>query len=214
MRSLTLLAKMLWCMFGLYVFGLGVAVNIKTGLGAAPWDVLHIGLTGVVPWSLSTVIVLVGLVLIGVNWLFKIPPTLGMVLNMASIGPFAQYSLSLLSTPSTAIGAWVMLVAGVLLIGLGTAIYTSAGLGAGPRDGLMIALTRLSGWPVGLIKNGLDASVGLLGWLLGGPIGVGSVAIALILGPSVQLGMAVVGWLGRLPMLAGIIKVPELRKAV
>lgn len=184
--------KLLWFYVGLTFMTFGYSLVIGAGVGAAPWDIFHLGVAGKVGIPLSLVIQLAGVAIIGLNILLGIRPTLGMILNMLSVGPILQTFLSWLAIPDALLLRWAMLIAGVLIAGLGTALYVSADLGSGPRDGMMIGLTRKLGIPVALIKNGIDITVATAGWLLGGPLGLGTVAVALGMGPAVQLGMAAV----------------------
>lgn len=183
------LLRLLWFYVGLAVVTTGFGMVIRPGVGAAPWDIFHLGVNRQTGLPLGVVMQLTGLVIILLNWSLKIKPGLGMVLNMLSVGPMVQVVLAVLPTPETLWGRWLMLAVGIFLAGFGTAFYVSADLGSGPRDGMMIGLTRKLGLPVAVIKNGMDITVALVGWLLGGPLGFGSILVALSLGPSVQLGM-------------------------
>lgn len=207
------LRQVLWFYLGLIVVVFGYALVIKAGVGAAPWDIFHLGVelqTGV---QLRFVVQLTGVVIILLNMVLGIRPTLGMVLNMLSIGPLLQLLRSLIDQPSTPIGQWAMLFAGILIAGLGTALYVSADIGSGPRDGMMIGLTRQLGIPVGFVKNGIDVVVALLGWWLGGPLGLGTVVVALTLGPSVQLGMAAVARLATFSPFSSFVRPVVLKRS-
>lgn len=208
-----LIYKVLWYYLGLVVVSLGYALVIKPGLGAAPWDIFHIGLSSRTGVPLSLVIQLTGLMIITLNWRLEIRPSIGMVLNMLSVGPILTSILSLLQVPQTLAGRWAMLLAGILICGFGTALYISADLGPGPRDGMMVGLTRRLGLPVGLVKNGIDVIVTLLGWLLGGPLGLGTVVVALTLGPSIQFGMSLVVRIAKLPPLTGFVRPVSLKRS-
>ncbi|BAD41104.1 conserved hypothetical protein [Symbiobacterium thermophilum IAM 14863] len=204
---------MLWYYVGLVITGLGYALVIAQGLGASPWDILHLGLTGQTGIPLGRVVQITGAFVILVDVLLGMRPNLGMVLNMLSLGPITQFLLERLAAPATLPGRWLMLVAGIVVSGIGTAFYASADLGAGPRDSLMIGLTRKLGLPVAIVKNGLDVMVSLIGWWLGGPLGAGTVAVAVGLGPSVQLGFHLASLLARLRPLHGIVRPVPLRSA-
>jgi uncharacterized protein len=193
------LPRIAWFYVGLTFMALGHALIIKPALGPAPWDILHISLRDLSGMSLSMVMQVIGFVIIGVNWALGIKPTLGMALNMLSFGPIMDLWLNVLPLPESSIVRWAMLLAGILIVGQGTALYVSAGLGSGPRDGMMLGLNTKTGVSVGLIKNIIDVAVTFAGWLLGGPLGVGTVVVAASLGPSVQLGVNMVGWLAAKP---------------
>lgn len=204
--------RILWYYLGLVIMTAGYAMVIRPGLGAAPWDIFHLGLSGQTGVSLSRVIQLTGLAIVLLNWSLKIKPSLGMVLNMLSVGPILTSMLGLLQVPQSIAGRWVMLAAGILVCGFGTALYISADMGPGPRDGLMVGLTRRFGLPVSIIKNGIDITVALLGWRMGGPLGLGTIVVALSLGPSMQLGMHLVARLARLDLLAGFVRPVSLKR--
>jgi len=203
--------RILWYYLGLSIMTAGYAMVIRPGLGAAPWDIFHLGLSGQTEVPLSLVIQLTGLVIVLLNWSLKIKPSLGMVLNMLSVGPILTSMLGLLQVPQNLAGRWIMLVAGILVCGFGTALYISADMGPGPRDGLMVGLTRRFGLPVSIIKNGIDVTVALLGWQMGGPLGLGTVVVALSLGPSMQLGIYLVARLARFDLLAGFVPPVSLK---
>jgi len=205
--------RLLWYYAGLVVTCLGYALVIRPGLGAGPWDILHLGLSGRTGLPLGLVIQSLGAVIIALDWALGMRPNLGMVLNMLSFGPILQYLLARVPAPETTAGLWLMLAAGILVSGVGTAFYASADLGAGPRDSLMIGLTRKVRLPVAVVKNGLDLAVSLIGWRLGGPLGAGTVAVGLGVGPAVQLGFYLAGRLARLGPLDGIVRPVALRSA-
>lgn len=184
-----LLPRLLWFYLGISLGALGTALIITPGLGAAPWDIFHLGIVKQTSVSLGLVIQLAGAAIILLDMVLGIRPTVGMILNMLSFGPILQFFLDQLLLPESLLGRWLMVAAGILVGGLGTALYVSAGLGSGPRDGLMIGLTRRLGLPIGLVRNGIDLTVALNGWWLGGPLGVGTVVVALAFGPCVQFGM-------------------------
>lgn len=206
------LARILLFYVGIVPISFGIALCIAANLGAAPWDIFHVGVANRLNMPLGIVIPAVGFLIILLNLTMGIKPNLGTFLNMASVGPLVQFHLGNLGAPSTPLIAWAMLATGTLLCGLGTAAYTSASLGAGPRDGMMLGLTRTLGKPIAWVKNGIDLTVCLLGWLLGGPVGFGTIFVALILGYAVQLGMFLMRRLVLVPGLSTVIKPPELRK--
>lgn len=213
MHHARLIPKLAWFYAGLTVQSWGIALMIGSGRGAPPWDVFHIGLTRIAPLPLALAVQLTGAAVIAGNWLLGIRPTLGMVLNMLSLGPLVQWNLHLLPAPASAPGGWGMLLGGVLLAGTGIAAYISADLGAGPRDGFMLGLTRRLGLPVGVVRNGMDVAVSLVGYLMGGPLGPGTVAIALTLGASVQLGLRLMRRLSRIPGLQAVVRPPRFQRA-
>lgn len=206
------LRQVLWFYLGLLVVVCGYALVIRAGVGAAPWDIFHLGVERQTGVQLRFVVQLTGVAIILLNMALGIRPTVGMVLNMLSVGPFLQFLRPLIAQPSTPVGQWAMLLAGIFVAGLGTALYVSADMGSGPRDGMMIGLTRKLGVPVGVVKNGMDIVVALVGWRLGGPLGLGTVVVALTLGPSVQFGMAVVARLATYSPFSSFVRPVVLKR--
>jgi len=205
--------RLLWYYLGLCIMTFGYALVILPGIGAGPWDIFHFGAAGQTGLALSLVIQLIGACLIVLNYTLGIRPTLGMVLNMLSVGPILQQLMPLIPVPASLPGRWGMMAAGVLVAGLGTAMYVSADLGSGPRDGLMIGLTRKLGIPIGFVKNGIDVAVAAVGWWMGGPLGLGTVAVALCMGPSVQLGMTAVRRLATYAPFDGFVRPVSLKRS-
>jgi uncharacterized protein len=176
---------------GLWVFALGVVLGLRSGLGVSPWDVLHDGIRRATPLSFGAATVLVGLILVVVALALGVQVGPGTLVNMVAIGLFADalldsgFASALAARPLGVRLATVL--AGVGLVALGSALYIGAGLGSGPRDSLMLALSARTQLPVGLIRGLLEGSVLGVGWLLGGVVGVGTVLFACGIGPAVQL---------------------------
>jgi uncharacterized membrane protein YczE len=171
---------------GLVLYGVSLAMMVRADLGLAPWDVLHSGIAGLVPLSIGQVIVVLSFVVL-LLWIpLRETPGLGTISNAVVIGVALDATLALLDAP----GAWWMrtalLVGGVLLNGLATALYIGSQFGRGPRDGLMTGLHRRTGKSLRLVRTGLEVTVVLLGLLLGGVAGPGTVLYALAIGPLTQ----------------------------
>jgi len=171
---------------GLTLFALAAALVIRTGLGVGPWDVLHIGLAHHVPLSLGTVVI----ILSGVVLLAWIPlrqwPGLGTLCNAIWIGAALDLFLFILPEIRTLPLQFATLALAIVINGLGGAMYIGSHLGPGPRDGLMTGIHLQSGLSIRLVRTLLELSVLCLGWLLGGPVGIGTLAFALLIGPSTQ----------------------------
>ncbi|MEH7236140.1 YczE/YyaS/YitT family protein [Bacillus sp. JJ1562] len=168
-----------WSTFfiGLLIMSLGIVVIIRAELGASPWDVLHIGLYKQIGLTIGSWSIIVGFfVLFLSSFLLKRLPQIGAFLNMISVGIFIDMFMMVpfLVTPDTFIGKLIMMLIGLLINGYGMGIYISAKVGAGPRDSLMLALTELSKWKVQYIRSGMEIIVLTIGWLLGGPVFVGT----------------------------------------
>jgi uncharacterized membrane protein YczE len=172
---------------GLALYGVSMALIIRSTLGNMPWDVLHQGLAGRLGWSLGTVTIVVGaLVLLG--WIpLRQRPGLGTVSNVFVIGLAVDATLAVVPAPSSLPLRVGLLVAGVLLNAVATAAYIGVHLGPGPRDGLMTGLVRRTGGSVRLVRTSIEVAVVATGWLLGGTLGVGTVVYAAAIGPLVQV---------------------------
>lgn len=171
---------------GLVLFGVSTAMMVRSDLGLNPWDVFHQGVADQTPLSLGTVIILVG----GIVLLLWIPlperPGIGTISNMILIGIVADAALWLIpEIPLLHLRA-LLLAGGIILNGIATSLYIGAGLGAGPRDGLMTGLSRRTGWSIRAVRTGIEVSVLALGWLLGGTFGVGTILFAVAIGPIVH----------------------------
>lgn len=169
-------------MGGLLVYGFSSALLIEAVLGIDPWDVLHQGLSNKTGISIGVVTIAVG-VLVLLGWIpLKQRPGLGTVANAVVIGLAMDASLNLLPRPEEMWLRVVFLGLGILFNGVATGLYIGAGMGPGPRDGLMTGLAA-RGHSIRVVRTGLEVTVLLAGWALGGNVGVGTVAYALLIGP-------------------------------
>jgi len=160
---------------------------VRSVLGLIPWDVLHVGLQTRVPVSFGTVVVAVSLVVL-LLWIpLRQMQGLGTVCNALLIGPAADLVLALVPEPSAMSWRVVLLLTGVVLNGVATGMYIGSQFGPGPRDGLMTGLARVSGRSIRLVRTAIEVSVVVVGWLLGGVVGVGTVLYAVAIGPLTQL---------------------------
>lgn len=176
---------------GLILFGFAIVFMLESRLGLPPWDVFHMGIAEHTPLQLGTVSILVGLVIMAVSWAAGNPPGFGTVANAIVIGVSIDALQSIpaiddLSSSSLAVRV-VLLASGVLLFGVGSALYIGAGTGAGPRDSLMLAISRRTGKRIGLVRLTMEIVVLTAGVLLGGDAGIGTLALALLVGPIVEL---------------------------
>jgi uncharacterized membrane protein YczE len=171
---------------GLVLYGVSMAMLVRAELGVMPWDVLHQGLARHVGWSLGTVSIAVG-ALVLLLWVpLRERPGLGTVSNVVVIGLAVDASLAVLGPVEAMPVRVALVVAGVVLNAVATAAYIGVRMGPGPRDGLMTGLVRRSGRPVRLVRTGIEVVVVASGWLLGGTLGVATVLYALAIGPLVQ----------------------------
>lgn len=172
---------------GLALYGFSMALMIEATLGLNPWDVFHQGVAERTGWTFGTVTIVVG-ALVLLLWIpLRQRPGIGTVSNVIVIGIAVDASLWLVPTPSSLAVRIVFLTVGVVLNGVAGGAYIGANLGPGPRDGLMTGLVARTGRSVGLIRTGLEFAVLAVGWLLGGNVGIGTLAYALAIGPLVQV---------------------------
>ncbi|WP_100406603.1 YczE/YyaS/YitT family protein [Bacillus solitudinis] len=185
MKRLNIYRWMIFTM-GLMVMALGFAFMIRAELGSAPWDVLHIGLTLHFGLTVGTWSILIGfLVLMLTFFLTREWPKLGAFLNMIFLGVFIDIFLWMMPTPDSLMGRWTFLIIGILVIGYGIGLYIAPKCGAGPRDILMLALTKRTGWKVQWVRSMMEVLVLLIGWYLGGPIFIGTLMFCFGIGTVV-----------------------------
>ena len=168
---------------GLILYGTSSSLLVLSGLGLEPWNVLHQGLARHTGLAIGTWAILVSAGVL----LFWIPlrqrPGVGTISNAIVIGLVMNVVLGLVSPPHAAAVRWTCMTLGVLLNGVATGAYIGAGLGPGPRDGLMLGIARRSGRSIRIVRTGLEASVLVAGWLLGGTVGIGTLLYAVGIGP-------------------------------
>ena len=183
--------KLARCITGLAFFGFGIALFLRANLGLAPWDIFHKGLSKKLDISIGLVIVGVGLLLL-LLWIpLRQRPGVGTILNAIEIGLVVNLTKPLIGEPDQLFIRALMVIAGVLVIGLGSALYIGAGLGSGPRDGLMLGLSKrsIAGRQISIrvARTVVEITVMIAGLFLGGTIGVGTLIFMFGIGPLVQL---------------------------
>lgn len=189
--------------FGLFLCAAGIVALLESELGLSPWDVLHQGLARHTALSVGTANIVVGLAVLGLAALLGARVGPGTVANAVLIGLFIEVLIHLeavkeLSEQGLAV-RWTLMVVGIGLVAVGSAFYLGAAMGAGPRDSLMLVLTARSGMRIGLVRTLLEASVVVAGAVLGGTVGVGTIAFALLIGPALEASF----WLIERTPLAG-----------
>lgn len=173
-------------LLGLVLYGVSMAMLVRATFGVMPWDVLHQGVARHVPLTFGQVVIGVSVAVL-LLWIpLRQPPGLGTVANTVLVGLVVDPALAWVGAPETWAGRTGLMVAGLVLNGLATALYIGAQLGPGARDGLMTGLARRTGWSLRLVRTGIEVAVVLLGWLLGGVLGVATVLYALLIGPLTQ----------------------------
>ena len=171
---------------GLTLYGVSMAMMIRSELGLDPWDVFHYGVAEHLPLSFGTVVIVVG-ALVLLLWIpLRQWPGLGTIANVVVIGLVSDAALALLEAPDAMVARVALLVAGVVLNGIAGALYIGSQFGPGPRDGLMTGLVRRTGGSIRVVRTSIELTVLVVGWLLGGVVGLGTVLYAVAIGPVVQ----------------------------
>jgi uncharacterized membrane protein YczE len=171
---------------GLALYGASLAMMVRGALGLAPWDVLHSGFIRHVPMTIGQAVVLFSFLVL-LLWIpLRETPGIGTVANALIVGVAADATLAVLAEPDSLALRVALMLGGVVLNGLATALYIGSQFGRGPRDGLMTGLARRTGWSLRLVRTGLEVTVVVIGLLLGGALGVGTVLYALAIGPLAQ----------------------------
>ncbi len=176
------LAKLL---VGVFLYGFAMSLMVRAGLGVAPWDVLSLGLVRQTGLSFGLLTILIGVGVLLLWWPLRQRAGLGTVLNALLVGPSAQFGLWLLPDFSLVWQQVLVFASGLLLLALATGLYIGARFGPGPRDGLMTGVHARTGWPIWAVRTGIEGSVLLAGWWMGGTVGLGTLAFALLIGPLV-----------------------------
>ena len=189
-RVLYLLARLY---AGFILYGLGIVVMVNAKIGLSPWDVLHQGLSFKTGITMGQASIIVGLVIVildavlgeGVGW--------GTVLNMIFIGVFLDIikSMNIVPVADNLFMGTIMMLIGIVISAIATVLYLGAGLGSGPRDGLMLALNKKTSKPVGVLRTCIELSALVCGWLLGGSVGLGTIISAFGLGYAIQIGFKI-----------------------
>ncbi|MDQ6522304.1 hypothetical protein RB608_01770 [Nocardioides sp. LHD-245] len=171
---------------GLWLYGVSLALMVLGDIGLAPWDVLHSGFIRHVPITLGQAVVLFSFAVL-ILWIpLREKPGLGTISNAIVVGVAADATLSMFDAPDHIAARIALTAGGILLCGLATALYIGAQLGRGPRDGLMTGLARRTGLSIRLVRTGIEVTVVVIGVLLGGTLGLGTVVYALTIGPVAQ----------------------------
>ncbi len=178
---------------GLFLAAFGIVLTLRSELGVSPWDVLHGGLAESTGWSFGLVVQVVGAVVLAGSMVLGVRPGFGTISNLVMIGVFENVLLDLgLGRGDDPLVVRVLLLAvGIVLIGVAAALYIGAHFGAGPRDGLMVALHTRAGWSIGWARTLVEASALVAGVLLGGPVGIGTAVYTVSIGPATQAAFKV-----------------------
>lgn len=187
-----LAARLVRLLVGLSLYALGIALTLRAHVGYAPWDVFHTGLAAALGVSIGVASILTGLAVVLAALALGERIGLGTLGNMALIGLMLDLVLAsgLVPLANGPLAGAAMMIAGLFVIAFATYLYMSSGFGSGPRDGLMVALTRKTKLPIGFVRALIEIAAVLVGWRLGGLVGWGTVAAALGAGLCIQLTFA------------------------
>ncbi|AEN63708.1 protein of unknown function DUF161 [Enterobacter soli] len=203
-----MLRRLVQLYVGLGLYGLSTAMFIRSDLGVDPWDVFHLGVAIQLGMSIGTVIILTGAAVL----LFWVPlrqwPGLGTISNVICIGLAADATMMLIPELTSLPLRIALLVAGIVVNAIATGMYIGAGFGPGPRDGLMTGIYARLGWSIRSVRTSIEVSVLLIGIMLGGSFGVGTVLYALTIGPLIQICLP---WFRQKPQVQ---KIPQPEQVV
>jgi uncharacterized protein len=192
--------RAVWLVAGLFFCACGIVAFLESRLGLPPWDVLHQGIAKRTPISFGFANVVVGVVVLVIEWRLGSRPGIGTVANAVLIGLFVALLVHLSVVQDLAgkplLVRVALLVVGLALFGVGTALYIGAALGAGPRDSLMLVGALRSGVRIGGARVLLEGTALVAGFVLGGTVGVGTLVFALLIGPAVEASFWLVGRIG------------------
>lgn len=192
--------RLLMLLAGLFIFAVSMALSLQCNLGASSWTVLHDGISRQTPLSIGIVTQIVGLAMLVISWVGGIRPGFGTLANMILIGSFLDLILwsGVIPEAESYPARFAMLLASVVVIGMGSALYIKAGFGAGPRDSFMLVVHRRTGIRLGIARWLIEVTAVALGILLGGDFGIGTIIFSMLVGFSVDwffrlLGVRIVG---------------------
>lgn len=178
--------RLIQLFLGLALYGMSVGLMVRSNLGVNPWDVFHQGLSARSGLGLGTIIIIIGAAVL-LLWIpLRQRPGIGTICNVFLIGIWTDVSLWLIPPVESVPLAWAMLIGGIILNGMAGGAYIGAGLGPGPRDGLMTGLVNRTGRSVRLVRTGIELIVVATGWALGGTLGLGTALYAVAIGPIVH----------------------------
>ena len=178
--------------FGLMLFGLGEGLLIVSLTGASPWSVLAQGISLNVNLSIGTITLLISIAVLMLWIPLNQKPGMGTIFNALIIALMIDLCIKFVPTPTVYFQQLILAVISVMMVGIGGGIYLVSNLGAGPRDGLMIGLQKVSNLPIAAVRATLEITVVAIGWYLGGTVGIGTLLFAFGIGPCVALGLYLV----------------------
>jgi uncharacterized membrane protein YczE len=181
-----LIKRWFFLLAGFACYGLAIAMMVRADLGLGPWDAFHQGLAKQFGVKIGTTAMVVGAVVM-LGWLpLKQKPGIGTVMNVLCIGPMTNIALDYIHTPDGIVARWALMLGGIVVISIGSALYLPTKLGAGPRDGLMLGVHQKFGLSIRVARTLVEISVLVAGYFLGGTVGYGTLAFACLIGPLVH----------------------------
>ena len=176
-------------LLGFICCAFGTVMAIQSNLGLSPWDVFHQGLSNITGLTIGQASIIVGLIVVTTTLLLKLEIGLGTIANMIIIGFFIDLIIyiDIIPLSSTLFSGVLMLIGSLVMMAIGSYFYISCKMGCGPRDGLMVVLVRVTGKSVGVIRFFIELSVLIVGWLLGGKVGIGTLITVMTVGSCVKL---------------------------
>lgn len=181
--------RFLRLIFGLFLYSFGTVITLNADIGYAPWEVFHVGLAKTTGISIGTASIITGFFIIIINILLKEKLGIGTILNMILIGSFLDLIIGFHIIPHAVnlLSGIIMLITGLFVIAIASYFYIGSAFGAGPRDSLMVALARITEFPVGLCRGIIESIVVLAGWKLSGTVGIGTIISAFSIGFCIQI---------------------------
>ena len=203
--ALTMTRRIAQLLVGLFLYGFAIAMMIRAALGISPWDVLSQGIVLHTGFNYAVVTNVIG-ALVLLLWIpIRQKPGIGTVVNVLMIGPSIEVGLWLLPDVTDLVPRILLLAGGLVALAIATGLYIGARFGPGPRDGLMTGIHRRTGWPIWAVRTSIELTVLVIGWLLGGNVGLGTLAFALLIGPLVNITLPLL----RVPEARAVEPVPE-----
>lgn len=181
--------KFIKLIIGLFICSVGIVCSINANLGLAPWDVLHQGISNHMGITIGTASIIIGIIVVITDILLGENLGWGTIVNMICVGLFMDLILAskLIPIAENAITGIIMIIISMTLMGFGMAMYMSSGLGSGPRDGMMVALEKLTKKPVSFVRGAMEVAALAIGYLLGGQVGIGTLINAFALGYFIKI---------------------------
>jgi uncharacterized membrane protein YczE len=185
--GLTMTRRIAQLLIGLFAYGIAISLMIRAAIGVSPWDVLSQGVSLHTGLAFGLVTNIIGLFVL-LLWIpIRQKPGIGTIANVLLIGPSAQLGLWLIPEQTELPARILMFVGGLALLAVATGLYIGARFGPGPRDGLMTGIHRRFGWKIWIVRTAIEVTVLIIGWLLGGNVGIGTLAFALLIGRMVNV---------------------------